>query len=159
MKRLEKILSLIEPCNVLADIGTDHGFLPVYLAQTQSVSHIIATDISESSLNAAKLSADRYGVANAITFHVASGLDRIAYKDVDTVVITGMGGETILGILRDAPWTRHPDVNLILQPQTKIDVLCRFLYDNGYIIRNIRSVSDRGKHYSIILAGGGGKPG
>ena len=154
-KRLRAIADLIDEGASVADIGTDHGFLPVYLVQTDSVNRIVATDISAASLDAARRSADDAGLANAITFIVAPGLDRIAPTDVDTIVIAGLGGETIMGILSNAAWTKRQDIKLILQPQSKIDILCRFLYDNEYLFIKTKSVRDRGKNYTILHATGG----
>jgi len=138
----------------VADVGTDHGFLPVFLAQTGSVRRIFASDISAASLERARQTAADYGLSEVITFFVGSGLDCVAPTQVDTIVIAGLGGESILSILKDAPWTLSRGIKLILQPQTKVDLLCRFLYDNGYTIRDTKSVLDRGKYYTIILANG-----
>ena len=154
-KRLRALVAFIEDGAKVADIGTDHGFIPVYLAQTSSVNRIIATDISAASLNSARRSADEAGVTDAITFIVAPGLDRIAPSDVDTIIIAGLGGETILDILKKAPWTMHQEIKLILQPQSKINILCRFLYDKGYLFKSIESVLDKGKSYTIIHITGG----
>ena len=134
----------------VADIGADYGYLPVYLAQNRKASRIIASDISAASLNAARRFAGEYNVTESITFMVTPGLDGITAADVDTIVIAGMGGETILQILSNAPWTKSDEVKLILQPQSKIDLLCRFLYDNGYEIKETKSVIDKGKSYTVI---------
>ena len=150
-KRLQAIADFIEPGASVADIGTDHGYLPVYLALTGSTRRIIASDISASSLAAARRSADNADVTEVITFIVAPGLDGVAPTDVDTIVISGVGGETILSILKDAPWTKTREVRLILQPQSKIDLLLSFLYDNGYKIKETKAVLDRGKGYTILL--------
>jgi len=152
--RLKAIAGLISAGSSVADIGTDHGILPVYLAQTGLASCIYASDISASSIKAAYRTASKANVTDAITFHVAPGLDHITPSDVDTVVIAGMGGETIIGILKDAPWLKNRGVSLILQPQSKVDLLARFLYNTGYAIKKTKSVSDRGRQYTIIKATG-----
>jgi len=148
--RLKVLTELIEDGTSVVDIGTDHGYLPVYLAQTGSSCRIIASDISAASLEAARKTADKYNVTDSITFRVAQGLDGIDPDDVDTVVIAGMGGETIKSIIEEAPWTKSQNKTLILQPQSKIDVLFRFLYDNNYEINKIRYVQDRGKFFTVI---------
>jgi len=148
--RLKALADLIDDEASVADIGTDHGLLPVYLAQTDSVKRIIASDISSSSLKSAQHAAIEAGVADSITFYAAPGLDRIAPNEVDTIVIAGLGGETITQILKEADWTKRSGLKLILQPQSKIDILCRFLYDNGYPIKSTMSVTDKGKRYTII---------
>lgn len=139
----------------VADIGTDHGFLPVYLAQTGRARKIIASDLSLGSLSSARHSASRYGVTEAVEFRQADGLDGICENDVDTVVIAGVGGETILDMLSRAPWTvgaaRNGRLKLILQAQTKLDVLRDFLRDMGYNISSEQAVVDRGREYVIIV--------
>jgi len=154
-KRLQAIADLIRKDAAVADIGTDHGYLPVFLAQAGTVKRIIASDISAASLSAAHRSAMEFDVMDDITFHVTPGLDGITQADVDTVVIAGLGGETILSILESAPWTKSHDVTLILQPQTKIALLCKFLYDNGYDIKQTKSILEKRKHYTVILVTGG----
>ena len=151
--RLVALAEMIDEGASVADIGTDHGFLPVFLAQTGAVQRIFASDISAASLERARQTAADYGVSDVITFFVGSGLVYVTPTQVDTIVIAGLGGESILRILKDAPWTLSRGMKLILQPQTKVDLLCRFLYDNGYAIRETKSVLDREKYYTIILAG------
>jgi len=152
-ERLKRIADYIDDSDCVADIGTDHGYLPVYLAQVNPNRCIVASDISDGSLRAARNSALKYGVTEAIRFVVADGLDGVSPDCVDTVVISGMGGETIVGILEGAPWIRDKRYKLILQPQSKIDVLCRYLYDNGYVISETKIVGDRNKAYTILFIG------
>ena len=156
--RLMAIASFVEKGASLADIGTDHGYLPVYLAQNGLVRGIIASDISAGSLMSARRCAAKHGVSGKITFIAAPGLSGVGETDADTVVIAGLGGETIAGILKAAPWTKHSGVRLILQPQTKIDKLCSFLHENGYVITGAKLARDNGKFYVIIGTQGGTAP-
>ena len=149
--RISAVASYIEMGASVADIGTDHGFLPVYLAQLASARRIIASDISAGSLAAARRNAEKYGVTEKITFITAPGLKGVDEESVDTVVITGMGGETIAGILEEAPWVSRPGVRLIAQPQTKAVFLCVWLCENGFIIRDSQIVRDRGRKYIIFM--------
>ena len=148
--RLRALADFVDIGAAVADIGTDHGYLSVYLVQNCSPTRIIASDISAASLSAARRFAGEYNVAESISFMVTPGLDGIAAADADTIVIAGMGGETILQILQNAPWTKSKAIKLILQPQSKIDLLCRFLYNNGYEIKETKSVLDKGKRYTIV---------
>jgi tRNA (adenine22-N1)-methyltransferase len=149
--RLQALADFVDIGVSVADIGADHGYLSVYLAQNNKAARIIASDISAASLSAARRFADEYNVTEAITFMVTPGLDGITAADADTIVIAGMGGETILQVLENAPWTKSEAVTLILQPQSKIDLLCRFLYDSGYEIKETKSVVDKGKSYTILV--------
>jgi len=149
--RLRALADLIDTGAAVADIGSDHGYLPVYLVQNCIAARIIASDISAASLSTARRFAKEYNVVQSITFMNTPGLDGITAADVDTIVIAGMGGETILQILENAPWTKNGSMKLILQPQSKIDLLCRFLYDNGYEIKETKSVVDKRKSYTIVV--------
>ena len=153
--RLAAIAGYIDEGSAVADIGTDHGFLPVYLAQNGLSRNIIASDISSSSLGSARRTAQKYGVAHMISFIAAPGLSCVGEKGADTIIIAGVGGETIAGILADAPWTNKHNVKLILQPQTKTAGLCAWLRENGYVISDAKLTRDNGRFYVIIVAGGG----
>jgi tRNA (adenine22-N1)-methyltransferase len=151
--RLKALLEYIDEGAAVADIGTDHGILPVYLAQNGLTRRVIASDISAGSLDAARRNADKYMVSEKISFINAPGLDGISHTDVDTIVVAGLGGETIVSIIDEAPWIKHRDIKLIFQPQSKKDILFRYLYNNKFTIINTKIVSDRGKPYTIINCG------
>ena len=149
------VAGFIEKGASVADIGTDHGYLPVYLAQNGLARNIIASDISAGSLKSALRSAAIYGVEGKITFVAAPGLQGVDEAEVDTVVISGLGGETIADILKESPWTKHRGVRLILQPQSKKTELCGFLRENGYCLHDARLAFDNNRYYIVILAKGG----
>ena len=154
-ERLAAIAGFIENGASVADIGTDHGFVPVYLAQNGLARRIIASDMSAASLETARGTAKKHGVADNIEFITAQGLAGIGEHDADTVVISGLGGETIAGIIRDAPWTRRSDMRLILQPQSKINELCRYLHLCGYALIGAKLARDSGRLYIAMLVCGG----
>ena len=149
--RLNAIAGFIRAGAAVADIGTDHGLLPVYLAQNGLASRIFASDMSAGSLEAARRNAAKYNVTDSISFIVAPGLNGISETDVDTIVIAGVGGETIIDILQNAAWTKQSGKQFILQPQTKQKELTEWLCYNGYKICETCPAFDRGRHYTIIL--------
>jgi len=149
--RLQTIACFIEEGAAVADIGTDHGFLPVFLAQTGKARRIIASDMSAGSLSAARRSAEKYGVSDMIEFVVAPGLNGVSAGDVDTIVIAGVGGETVISILEEAPWTKTGK-KLILQPQTKKEELLGFLKEKGFELQESASTQDRGRTYFVFVA-------
>ena len=154
-ERLATVAGYIEKGASVADIGTDHGFIPVFLAQNGLARRIIASDISAASLETARATAGKYGAMDKVEFIAAPGLTGIGESDVDTVVISGLGGETIAGIIRDAPWTRRGDIRLVLQPQSKIDELCRYLRLCGYTLIAAKLARDSGRLYIVMLVRGG----
>jgi tRNA (adenine22-N1)-methyltransferase len=152
-ERLSVIAGFIKKGASVIDVGTDHGYLPVYLAQNNLAKHIMASDISANSLKTARQTASKYGVSERIEFIEAPGLGGIYEEDVDTIVIAGLGGETIVSILSDAPWIKRCKTSLILQPQSKLEELCGFLRTSKYHLHDAEIVLDKGKHYTILLAG------
>ena len=150
--RLNSIVGFISNGAAVIDVGTDHGYLPIYLAQAGLVKHIMASDISKNSLDTARRNASKFNVYDKIEFIEAPGLKGIYEEDVDTIVIAGLGGETIVKILADAPWIKRCKTKLILQPQTKIEDLCGFLRTTGYALKDADVVLDNAKYYVIISA-------
>ena len=152
-KRLTTICELIDKGAKIVDIGTDHGLIPVYLAKNDTASLIIASDSSAASLEAARKNACKHGVSDKLKLVVAEGLSGVSPGEVDTVVIAGLGGETIVGILAEAIWlSKYRGVKLILQPQTKVDIVYQWLRENGYRIREEKETVDRGRSYKVMKA-------
>ena len=122
-KRLEAIEALVRPGSGLIDVGTDHGYLPVSLALHGYPGLLIASDLREGPLNAARRSAAQVGLERRIDFRLANGLASCLPNEVDSVVIAGMGGDTVCGILDRADWILDQRYQLILQPMTRAEVL------------------------------------
>lgn len=146
--RLAAVAAYAENGLAVADVGTDHGYIPVYLAQKGTAQRIIASDINEGPLMRARLSAEEYGVEDRIEFHLTDGLTGIS--GADTVLIAGMGGDTITGILKEAPWVKD-GVSLVLQPQSKLPELMEWLRGEGFSVCDGRLVFDAGKMYIVLL--------
>ena len=153
--RLACIASLVPRGARLADVGTDHGYLPVFLLQHDRIACAIASDINAAPLDHARTTARAYGVTEGIEFRLCPGLAKVGSGECDTIAIAGMGGETIIGILEAAPWTRDGAYTLILQPQTKTELLRRWMSGHGYHIREERLVRDKEQLYVVLRAAGG----
>lgn len=151
--RLLCIASLVRRGASVADIGTDHGYLPVWLLRHGVIARAIASDINALPLEHAKRTAAAYGITEGIDFRLCAGLNAIGPAEADTIIIAGMGGETIIEILKNAPWTREKA--LLLQPMTKIELLRTWLAENGYAITAERLVRDKEVLYAVITATGG----
>ncbi|MDR2598739.1 MAG: class I SAM-dependent methyltransferase [Oscillospiraceae bacterium] len=155
-QRLKTISEYIDYNDTVIDVGTDHGKLPVYLAQINPKRVIMATDISANSLKAAFLTAEKYALTKNIDFLVTSGLKNIDLSLFNTIIIAGLGGETIVEILSDIKWQKNGRKKLILQPQSKTNKLCRFLYNNHYNIIDIKTILDNKREYTIMNCSKGG---
>lgn len=152
--RLQVIADQIPQGARLADVGTDHGYLPAWLLLSGRIEYAIAADLREGPLERARETARRAGVAGQVSFRLCNGLSAIAADEVETVVVAGMGGETICSILSAAPWTREGK-QLVLQPMTGFTELRRWLQNNGYIIKKERIVREGKRLYTILEAAGG----
>ena len=152
--RLQLLATLVPEGSRLADVGTDHGYVPVYLLQRGLISGAIASDIGAEPLQHAKNTAAEYEV-EGINFRLCPGLDAVAPEECDTILIAGMGGETIITILENAPWTKRGEHLLLLQPMTKVEMLRKWLVDNGYTFTGERLVFDKDHLYPIMLVRGG----
>ena len=153
--RLRLLAELVPPDATLADVGTDHGYLPVRLLQERKIRRAIASDINPLPLEHARSTAAEYGVKEGIEFRLCPGLRDIAPEEVNVIVIAGMGGETIAAILEEAPWTREQGLQLLLQPMTKAEILRHWLANNGYTFTAERLVSDKGHLYPVLCVTGG----
>lgn len=151
-KRLGAIAALVPRTGGVADVGTDHGYIPVWLLQNDFQGFVAATDINAGPLERARLTAAQYGISDKISFYLCDGLELVDADSVSTVIIAGMGGETIASILQNAPWTH--DKLLILQPMSKSERLREWLFENGYRVLTERLVQD-GAVYEILTATGG----
>ena len=154
--RLLAVADLVPAGAALADIGTDHAYLPVWLLLEGKARRAIAADINKGPLERARQTAQEYDCRENISFRLCDGLSDIGADEADTIVIAGMGGETIAAILNDAPWTKDERYTLILQPMSTQNDLRRRLWQNGYAITQERIVREGEKLYNILLARYGG---
>jgi len=153
--RLQLLADWVPQGTRLADIGTDHGYLPVWLTLHGRISSAIAGDLRAGPLAHARATADEWSVSERIDFRLCDGLSAISPSEVDTVVIAGMGGENIAAILRSAPWTQDGRHLLLLQPMSRAEELRAFLSESGYAIRREQLVRDRGVLYPVMMAEAG----
>ena len=149
--RLAAIAAQVPRGAVLADIGTDHAYLPVSLLLDGTIPSAVASDVNQGPLDRGRETAQRAGVEDRIAFRLADGLNGLEKADV--VVLAGMGGELIARILSRAPWTR--DVLLLLQPMTAQPELRRWLTENGYRIEKETLAREGQKLYVVLTVRGG----
>ena len=138
----------------LADIGTDHAYLPVYLLQTAKIQKAIASDIRLGPLESAQRTADRYEIHKDLSLRLSNGLEKIEESECNVIIIAGMGGESIRDILKAAPWTQKGNHILFLQPMSMSQELRYWLLNHGYEIQN-EFVCQEEKHlYNLIQCRG-----
>ena len=153
--RLQAIADKVNKGNRVADIGTDHGYIPIYLIEKALSSKVIAADINEGPLDNARRQIQSKGLSHKITTRLGSGLRVLEPSEVDTVIIAGMGGLLIRDILMDSPQITKTVKQFILQPMVAQAELREWLVNNGFKIVDEVLVKEGQKYYEIILAENG----
>lgn len=151
-ERLLTAVQFVREGSRLADVGTDHGYLPISLILEGRIAFAIAADINRGPLDKADENIHKYALDGKIKTVLCDGLRRIDKDEVDDVAIFGMGGELIVKIIDEAPWLKDAAKRLILQPMTHPEKLRKYLADNGYRIIGEALSFDRGKIYQTICA-------
>ena len=151
-KRLMQVASFVSEGNRLADIGTDHGYIPIYLVQKGVVPYAYAMDINKGPLVRAKEHIDKEGLGDRIETRLSNGLDKLLVNEADSVLIAGMGGGLIIDILARGKEVLDSVGELILSPHSEWEDVRRYLGNNGYNIIREDMLVDMGKYYIIIKA-------
>ena len=150
-KRLQTIADFVKKGAVVADIGTDHAHIPIYLIKNNIISKAYACDINAGPLEKAKENINYYGVKN-IELRLSNGLEKLKTDEADTFIIAGMGGELITDILERGRRFFESKRKFILSPHTKIDEVRKYLLSNGFEITKEDMCIDEGKFYTVMEA-------
>ena len=150
--RLKAVASFVPRGARLADIGTDHAYLPVSLILDGHIPSAVAADIRPGPLDRARKTAAEYGCTQAVTFRLCDGLSDVKSYETDAIAIAGMGGETIADILSAARWVKDKNLPVIMQPMSSQPELRRWLWQNGYTILEEKLVREGDTIYVVILA-------
>ncbi|MBQ7828458.1 MAG: SAM-dependent methyltransferase [Clostridia bacterium] len=156
--RLLTAASFVREGAVVADVGTDHAYLPIYLVSAGTAIRAVASDINEGPLSRAEANVRRFGLSDRIALRLTSGLAGIEAFTPTDVLICGMGGELIASILEAAPFVRDPAIRLILQPMTSARELRLWLAANGFAVTEERFAAEKEKLYVVLCASFCGKP-
>ena len=156
--RLNTIYEFIRPGEIVADIGSDHGYIALKLIEEEKSPYIVLVDISEESLLKGKNNIDRFNNSGIILdYRVSDGLKSLDFGEVDNIVIAGMGGRLIVDILSYDIKKTDSFERLILQPRNHSSELRYWLYKNGYNITNDILVREN-KHIPEIIVAEKGAP-
>ena len=149
--RLLSVAELVSDGAYLADVGTDHAYLPLYLAEQGKISGAVASDIHKGPLESAEKNIREAGFSDKIRTVLTDGLQGLEPYPVTDIAIAGMGGLMIKSILEKAPAFRKESVKFILQPMQHIPDLRRYLAENGFAVQKETQATADGKFYQIIL--------
>ncbi len=151
-KRLQAVADFVDNCAILADVGTDHGYIPVYLAGCGKVKKAIALDVNQGPLLRAEEHIRRNGMEDRIETRLSDGCSALKPQEAEVIVISGMGGSLMMRILRQGEQAAKAARTLVLQPQSGLMAFRKFLYENGYEITAENMVREEGKYYPVIKA-------
>ena len=149
-KRLKRIVEHVDKCESVADIGTDHGYIPIYLVKEGICKKAIASDINKGPIEKAKVNVAFEGVSNRVKCLLGPGLNPLKVGEVNGVILAGMGGNLTRDILlADMDKVKKYDF-IILQPAQNPEVLREFLYKNDYEIIDEDLIKDEGRFYELF---------
>lgn len=148
--RLQTVASLVPEGSRLADIGTDHAYIPIYLYLQNRIPSAIAMDIGNGPLERAKEHILLYGCGDNITTRLSDGLNALSPGEADCIVIAGMGGGLVIHILETGQKAAMAAEKLVLQPQSEIPKVRKYLAEHGYVADAEEMVHEDGKYYPMM---------
>lgn len=154
-KRLSAVAALLNNCEKMADIGTDHGYIPIYLVEQKRVHDAIAMDISKGPLQRAREHVQLHKLDEYIELRLSDGAKELNVGEVQEVVIAGMGGRLMMKIIDESRELFHSLQGFVIQPQSEYGYVRRFLEENGYVILKENMVEEDGKYYPMMRVSSG----
>lgn len=151
-KRLSMVAGLVEDSKTLADIGCDHAYTSIYIAQNSLAEKVIAMDVNKGPVEIAKKNIKLYGLDNIIDVRLSDGTEKLSKGEADTLLISGMGGALTVKILSMRPEVLNGCKYLILSPQSELFLVRQYLERVGFSIVCEDMVKDEGKFYVGIKA-------
>lgn len=148
--RLLAVASFVTDGNILADVGTDHGYIPIYLLQEKRIPRAIAMDINAGPLQRAKEHIALYGLQEYIETRLSDGVAALTPGEVDTVLVAGMGGGLVMHILEEGKKVCREAKELVLQPQSELERVRAYLWSKGYVILEENMVLEDEKFYPMM---------
>lgn len=149
-KRLQAVADLVTPGMRLADVGTDHAYIPIYLTQNGLVPSAIAMDINKGPLERADTHILEHGLDGKIATRLSDGLVNLKMEEADTMIAAGMGGGLVIHILNEDPAKTRSLKELVLQPQSELAKVRRYLEEHRFRIVAEDMVEEDGKYYPMM---------
>lgn len=150
-KRLYTVASMVTKGNITADVGTDHGYVAMYLVEQGISPFAFAMDINKGPLERAKEHIAEAGLEDRIMLIQSDGMKELKGHRVDTAIVAGMGGMLICKILDESPVLNELK-EIVVSPHSDVDKVRRTLFEKGFRITDEKMVEDYGKYYNIIKA-------
>jgi len=149
-KRLERVAAFVPEGSRLADVGTDHGYVPIFLILTGTINRALAMDVREGPLLRAAGHIRDYGLEAQIETRLSDGLAQLEPGEADAVVIAGMGGELMIRILEEGRHVWEDIRTWILSPQSDLQKVREYLGEQGFLIEAESMLTEDGKYYTVM---------
>lgn len=149
-KRMQSVADMIQPCDAVGDIGCDHAFVSIYLVEQHRAKRVIASDVRRGPITIAKRNIEAMNLSDQIEIRMGDGLDTIVPGEVNAVVLAGMGGMLMIDILERGKEVATRCDQLVLQPQSDIEKVRRYLAEKGYHLADEQMLIDAGKYYNLL---------
>ncbi len=150
--RMQRVADMVEPCERVADIGCDHGYVSIYLVEQGIADHVLAMDVRKGPLSRAEANIRQKQLQTRIECRLSDGLERLQPGEADTILLAGMGGPLMIDILTKGSNKRLGTETLIVQPQSDIPEVRRYLHRIGYEITAEDMLQEDGKYYTVMKA-------
>ncbi|MGN0571401.1 MAG: class I SAM-dependent methyltransferase [Candidatus Fimenecus sp.] len=149
---MQLVADCLNPCVCMADIGTDHAYLPAWCLLNGKAQFAIAADINPKPLANARQTIGTYGLEERIELRLSDGLQRISADEVQEIVVAGMGGNQIADMVASTTWLQDDTKHLVLQPMTHYEDVRKALIENGFQIESERTTTEGERLYLVISA-------
>ena len=147
---MKAVAAMVTPGNVLADVGTDHGYIPISLVQRKRIPKAIAMDVNKGPLQRASEHIAEFQLEEFIETRLSDGVNKLKVGEVDSILIAGMGGELVIHILSDGMEVCRNAKELILQPQSELEKVRQFLREKNFKIVDEDMIIEDGKYYPMM---------
>ena len=149
-KRLSAVAGLVSSGLVVADVGTDHGYIPIYLLESGKCEKAFAMDVNEGPLKRARDHIAIHGLSRKIELRLSDGVRALQPGECECVVIAGMGGGLAVKIMEEGKEVFHSLKEFVLQPQSELAKVRKYLLDEGYLVMKEDMVEEDGKFYPMM---------
>lgn len=149
-KRMQSVADMVQSCDAVGDIGCDHAFVSIYLVEQHRAKRVIASDVRRGPITIAKRNIEAMNLSDQIEIRMGDGLDTIVPGEVNAVVLAGMGGMLMIDILERGEEVVTRCDQLVLQPQSDIEKVRRYLAEKGYYLADEQMLIDAGKYYNLL---------
>lgn len=151
-RRLKAVADSVTKGNRVADVGCDHAYISIYLIENDIAPYVIAMDVNKGPLSRAKENIKRKNYEERIDTRLSNGLEKMLPKEADTILLAGMGGVLMIKILEEGREVVNSAKELVLQPQSEIPLVRKYIHSIGYKMTEEQILMDDGKYYIVIKA-------